>query len=196
MRALTLISAALLTATGCSAERVVNTGEWATITTTSTSVAPVLPPTSPAHLADASEFVAHPDGPQAVYYFTTPSGRWHCAIVPRTWAGCQNSGAALGIADAPETVRDAAGTQTAPNAIVIGPQGEPYFAALEQPGFTLVQGEANVLTFNQTLIAARFRCNVQEATGVSCLSEASGKGFTFSADGYTPQYAEVPLDAP
>jgi hypothetical protein len=31
---------------------------------------------------------------------------------------------------------------------------------------------------------------------VSCLSEDSGAGFTFSADGFIPQYSEVPLDAP
>ena len=43
---------------------------------------------------------------------------------------------------------------------------------------------------------ARFRCNIQE-TGVSCLSEESGKGFTFSADeGFLPEYSEVPVDAP
>ena len=39
---------------------------------------------------------------------------------------------------------------------------------------------------------ARFRCNIQEETGVSCLSEQSGDGFTFSADGFVPQYTEVP----
>lgn len=192
-----LLCAAVFTAAGCSGERVVNTGEWANIPTPSTSVTPSLPPTSVEHLADASEFAAHPDGrPEAGYYFTTPSGRWQCAIVPRVWAGCQNRGGSLGIADAPRTVPDADGTPTAPNAIVIGPDGDAYFTVLEQPGFTLVPGPAKKLDYNQTLIAARFRCNVQEATGVSCLSEQSGRGFTFSADGYSLQYAEVPLDAP
>ena len=56
-------------------------------------------------------------------------------------------------------------------------------------------GPAKVLQFNRILAAAGFRCNVQES-GVSCLSELSGKGFTFSADGYTPQYTDVPADAP
>jgi hypothetical protein len=46
------------------------------------------------------------------------------------------------------------------------------------------------------LAAAGFRCNVQEATGVSCLSEFSDKGFTFSADGFAPQYTDFPMDAP
>jgi hypothetical protein len=52
-----------------------------------------------------------------------------------------------------------------------------------------------VLRFNRILAAAGFRCNVQES-GVSCLSETSGKGFTFSAEGYTPQYTDVPANAP
>ena len=53
-----------------------------------------------------------------------------------------------------------------------------------------------MLPFNRTLAVARFRCNIQESKGVSCLSEASGKGFTFSADGFDLLYSEVPLDAP
>jgi len=111
-------------------------------------------------------------------------------------AGCQSAGGALGIAGAPDTVQGASGTETVPNAIVIDSDGDPRFAVLDQPGFTLVPGPAKVLPFNKTLIVARFRCNVQEATGVSCMSEESGKGFTFSADGFQPQYTEVPVDAP
>jgi hypothetical protein len=42
------------------------------------------------------------------------------------------------------------------------------------------------------LAVAAFRCNVQEASGISCLSEKTGKGFTFSADGYTLQYTDLP----
>jgi hypothetical protein len=111
-------------------------------------------------------------------------------------AGCQSAGGTLGITGAPDTVTDAAGVEATPNAIVIEPDGDTQFMALEQPGFALEPGPANVLPFNRTLIAARFRCNVQEATGVSCLSEQSGNGFTFSADGFQPQYTEVPVDAP
>jgi hypothetical protein len=89
-------------------------------------------------------------------------------------------------------VPNAAGGQTTPNAIVIEPEGDAHFAAIAGPPPTA----ATVLPFNRTLVVARFRCNVQEATGVSCLSEESGAGFTFSADGFIPQYSEVPLDAP
>lgn len=193
MRAITLISAALLTVTGCTAERVVNTGEWETVTSPTTPAAPPLPPTNPALLANAFDFVARPNG-QAAYYFATPSGRWQCAILPGDKAGCQATGGALSIAGAPATVTDAEGEETPPNAIVIEPQGGAHFAAVDAAEFSPPE-PANVLPFNRTLVVARFRCNIQEASGVSCLSEESGAGFTFSADGFVPQYTEVPLDA-
>ena len=67
--------------------------------------------------------------------------------------------------------------------------------ALDAPEFTLDPGPATVLPFNRILAVAGFRCNVQES-GVSCISERSGKGFTFSDDGVFPQYTDVPADAP
>ena len=197
MRLITLlsISATVLVAAGCSGTRVVNTGEWAS-TETSAVVTPELPPVDTAHLANAFDYVAHPNDDQAAYYFATPSGRWRCAILPRDMAGCQSVGGALAVAGAPDTVPDAAGTETPPNAIVVEPDGDAHFAAVDQPDFSPTPGPANVLPFNRTLVVARFRCNVQEGSGVSCLSEQSGKGFTFSADGFVSQYTEVPVDAP
>jgi hypothetical protein len=194
MRAITLTSAVLLAVSGCSAERVVNTGEWESVPAPSTSVTPPLPPTNPTHLANAFDFVQNPNG-HAAYYFSSPSGRWQCAILPRDKTGCQATGGALSIAGAPDSVPDAAGQQSAPNAIVIDAAGGAHFAALDDEEFS-PPDPAKVLPFNRTLAVARFRCNIQEATGVSCLSEDSGAGFTFSADGYLPQYSEVPLDAP
>jgi hypothetical protein len=93
-------------------------------------------------------------------------------------------------------VPNAAGVPTPPNAIVIEPDSDPRFVALDQPEFLLASGPPNVLPFNRTLIAALFRCNIQEESGISCMSEQSGKSFTFSADGFQPQYTEVPVDAP
>jgi hypothetical protein len=195
MRAITLTSAALLVVTGCSNGGVVDTGEWATFPTSATSVAPQLPPIDPAHMANAAEFVVH-ENDLAAYYFATPSGRWQCAILPRDKAGCQaTGGGALSIAGAPDTVTDAQGEDVPPNAIVIEPGGEPHFTALDEPGFAPPE-PANKLPFNRTLIAARFRCNIQEDTGVACLSEESGMGFTFSSDEFLPRYSEVPLDTP
>lgn len=195
MRVITLISAAVLAIAGCSGARVVNTGEPPPATATNTSAAPQLPPTNTAHLVDAFDYVAHPND-QAGYYFTTPSRRWQCAILPRDKAGCQSASGGLSIAGRPDTVPNAAGEETTPNAMIIEPQGDAHFAALDEPEFSLTPGPANVLPFNRTLIAARFRCNIQEETGVSCVSEQSGNGFTFSADGFAPQYTEVPVDAP
>ena len=193
MRTVTVIAAAVaLTVAGCTTETVVNTGQWET-TPTETSTAPSLPPTNPALLANAFDFVEHPNG-QAAYYFSTPSGRWQCAILPRDKAGCQATRGALSIAGAPDTVPNAGGEETPPDAIIIEPEGDAHFAGVDAPEFTPPE-PANVLPFNRTLIVARFRCNIQEASGVSCLSEQSGAGFTFSADGYVPQYTEVPLDA-
>jgi hypothetical protein len=194
MRASSLTAAAVLILTGCSSG-VVNTGEWATFPTSAATVQAQLPPVDAAHMANAFGFVGYPTE-LAAYYFATPSGRWECAILPRDKAGCQaTGGGALTVTGAPDTVTDAAGEQVPPNAIVIGPEGDPYFAALDKPGFAAPQ-DANVLPFNRTLIAARFRCNIQETTGVSCVSEQSGQGFTFSSDDFRPQYTEVPPDAP
>ena len=138
--------------------------------------------------------MAYPDG-DAGYYFSTPSGRWRCAILPRDKAGCQATGGALSITGAPDAVPDADGGEAPPNAMVVEPEGDAHFAALDAAQFT-PPAPATVLPFNRTLIVARFRCNIQEATGVSCLSEDSGAGFTFSADAFVPRYSEVPLDAP
>lgn len=187
--------AAVLTiaAVGCSGERIVNTDEPRPTTQVSTSPPPPPAPSS-AHLVNAFDYVAHPNG-AAVYYFTTPSGRWACAIVPRVKAGCQSAtgwASGMGIADAPEAVPDASGQDTTPNAVVIEREGDARFVALDEPEFAA--DAAKTLEFNRILAAAGFRCNVQES-GVSCMSEASGKGFAFSAQEFTPHYNEVPPEA-
>jgi hypothetical protein len=190
MRAITQTSAMVavaILAAGCSGERVVTTDEPPVRAPTTTSAPPPLRPLNNAHLVDAFDYVAHVNG-AAGYYFATPSGKWSCAILPRVKAGCQSASSwqsGLGITDEPDDV----------NAIVVERESEPRFVALEQPEFWLDPGPANTLQFNRILAAAGFRCNVQES-GVSCLSEKSGKGFTFSAEAYTPQYTDVPATAP
>jgi hypothetical protein len=187
MRAITLTSAIVavaLLAAGCSGERVVTTGEPPVRTTTATSTPPPLPPLSNPHLVDAFDYVNGAAG----YYFTTPSGKWRCAILPRTKAGCQSANSwesGLGVTGEPDAV----------NAIVVEREGDARFVSLEQPEFWLDPGPANTLRFNRILAVAGFRCNVQEA-GVSCASELTGNGFTFSAEGYAPQYTDVPAKAP
>jgi hypothetical protein len=186
----TLVVAAALLATACSPTVVVSTGQQPAQT------APVPPaPTSTrpdnANLLNAYDFYATPNG-HTGYYFTTPSGKWQCAILPRSKAGCQAAGtSSLGIRGAPITVESADGQTRAPNAIVVEDVGDPHFAWVDQPGLTLAGGSAKTLPLNKILAAAGFRCNVQDA-GVSCLSETTNNGFTFSADGYTPRYTDVP----
>lgn len=183
---------AALVASACGTPTVVNTGEPHTPVTTS-AAPPGLPPyTSNAHLANADEFYAT-SGDQQAYYFATPSGRWHCAIVPHAQAGCQAAGStALPIAGAPTAVPAADGTQVKPTALVIDRTDDAQFVAAEGDPFSLQPGPAATLPFGTVLAVAGFRCNVQEASGVSCGSESSGKGFTFATDGYQLTYTDVP----
>jgi hypothetical protein len=168
---------------GCASTTVVNTGSPAAPTA---AVAPTPPPTpaSNANLVNAFDYVGHDDDVTG-YYFTTPSGRWRCAILTRTKAGCQAASgwqSGVGVQGEPDDT----------NAIVVDDEGDPRFVTLDEPEFWLQPGPAKALQFNKILAAAGFRCNVQESSGVSCMSESSGKGFTFSADGFTPQYTDVP----
>jgi hypothetical protein len=189
--------AATVVSAGCSGDRIINTPEQRPETPTAAPTATPSTPPSNAHLVNAFNYVGHVADITG-YYFTTPSGKWRCAILAHTKAGCQAASSrqsGLGIDGEPESVSDVAGQETTPNAIVVDRYGDPQFVALAQPEFWLVPSPANALQFNRILAAAGFRCNVQEA-GVSCQSESSGKGFTFSAEGYTPQYTDVPANAP
>jgi hypothetical protein len=196
VRLLTVVAVAVL-CVSCSGQRIVNTDEPPAATPVTTSTAPSPPPPSNIHLVDAFDYVGHPAG-RTAYFFTSPSGSWACAIVPRVKAGCQSATSrqsGMGITGEPESVLDAAGEAVAPNAIIVEREGDPRFVALEGPEFSLDPRPANILQFNRILAAAGFRCNVQES-GISCLSEFSGRGFTFSTDGFTPQYTDVPASAP
>jgi hypothetical protein len=193
-----LVALATLAITGCSDQAVIYTPEPPNQTAVPTPAAAPSTPPSNAHLVNAFNYVGHV-GEITGYYFTTPSNRWRCAILAHTKAGCQASSSwktGLGIDGAPQSVPDATGRDTTPNAIVVEREGDPQIVALDQPEFWLDHDPANALQFNRILAAAGFRCNVQERSGVSCLSETSGKGFTFSGEGYTPHYTEVPADAP
>jgi len=175
---------------GCASTVVVDTGE--SPSRAETTVPP--PPTgrSDPNLVNAHDFYAEADGARG-YYFTTPSGKWNCAIVPRTEAGCQTAAGAtrLSIPGEPDTVPGPDGAPVAPDAIAVAEAAEPGFTWLDGPGFSLKSGKVLTLDFSKTLAAGGFRCNVQDA-GVSCLNEMTQKGFTFSATGYLPQYTPVP----
>jgi hypothetical protein len=185
--------AALTTAlsSACTTAAVVTTSDTPPPTAAPTSAPPQL---NNLDLANAHDFYDQSQG-QPGYYFATPSGKWRCAILPRSKAGCQAAhGAGLGVAGEPDTVDDGAGNATAPNAIVVESAGDGHFAAVDPQEFALVPGPPKTLPLNEILAAAGFRCNVQEA-GVSCLNESTGSGFTFSTEGYSLQYTEVPAGA-
>jgi hypothetical protein len=178
--------------TGCSSGTVVNTGETPATETNAQAATPSSTRPSNDDLANAFDFYAQSNG-RLGYFFTSPSKRWVCAIFPREIVGCQSStGSAIPVKGAPDSVPDAQGKDSAPNAIQVDRVTDAQFSAVDPPGYGLVPGPAVVLPLNKVLIVAGFRCNVQEASGISCLSELTGKGFTFSADGYTLQYTDLP----
>jgi hypothetical protein len=185
-----IAAAVVVAAVGCSSQ-IVNTGD-----TTQQTEPPSVPTSStrPSNdkLVNAFDYYTSSDG-RAGYYFTTPSASWRCVIVPRTWAGCQSAASptSIGIQGAPQSVTDDQGKTATPNSIVVRTEGDPQFASLPSDQFKLVPGPAKTLQFNKILAAAGFRCNVQEV-GVSCISEETDKGFTFSATGATWQYSDVP----
>jgi hypothetical protein len=188
------LAAAAITAVGCDSGTVVNNDEARPTTQTSTSAQPPLTdrPTNDA-LVNAFDYAAPRADGQTAYYFTSPSKRWVCAVIPRETAGCQAStGSTIPIKGAPDTVPGPDGADEAPNAIQVGRAAAPQFAALDAPGYSLVPGPAAILPFGKVLIVSGFRCNVQEATGISCASEVTGDGFTFSADGFTLRYTDLP----
>lgn len=183
---------------GCGSPTVVNTGEpWTPVET------PASPPRLPTQtsnrvVVDASEFYVGGETPK-VYRFTTPSGRWQCEIVPHASAGCRPAtSSTLGIAGAPTAVPGADGEPAVPDTITLDRSSDVRFVttvtATDTDTGTESDAEAPVATlpFGKVLQVAAFRCNVQEATGVSCGSESSGKGFTFSAEGFTAVYTDVP----
>jgi hypothetical protein len=132
------------------------------------------------------------------YCFTTPSGEWRCAILQwgkTATAGCQPSTSIdMPVAGAPMAPNDYDGSPAMPNAIVIDAGQPARFAALGQAVYWRFGGPARVLEYGETLSVMGFTCNVQES-GVSCREDATGNGFSFSADGYkfdTPQSCRRP----
>lgn len=183
-----LLAASLL---GCTSGNIVSSGDSAS-TTTPPPPAPSKP-ASNANLVDAFDYVGRMNG-ETGYFFTTPSKRWRCAILPRRQAGCQAATATssgMGIAGEPDTVVTPDGPE-APNVIVVERDGQAHFAHFERDEFTLTPGPAATLPFGKVMAAAGFRCNVQEI-GVSCLSESTEQGFTFSPEGFTLRYTDIPV---
>lgn len=182
----------MMTVVGCGSPAIVNTGEaWTPIGTPASPAQ--LPQYSTNHqLADAAEFYTIV-GAQKAYRFAAPSGRWHCVIVPHESAGCQRATASpLSITGAPTSVIGPDGAPATPNTIIIDRSSDVRFTEVVPDAGAASPAPIVTLPFGKVLVVAGFRCNVQEVSGVSCGSESSGMGFTFSADGYTGVYTDVP----
>ena len=185
-----VVAAAVVAATGCSSPISISNDK-------NQQLPPETAPTSSARpsndkLVNAFDYYARTDEDHAGYYFVSPSGSWRCVIVPRTWAGCKSSGGGLGVTGAPATVTDDSGQSVAPNAILVRTEGDPQFASVKAELFKPPSGTAKTLPFNKILAAAGFRCNVQQEAGISCISDETDKGFTFSTSGAGWQYTDVP----
>ncbi|WP_026357202.1 hypothetical protein [Mycobacterium sp. 141] len=189
MRRCAVLTAAAAALVGCSSGTVVNTGDAPPQIPTPTSTA--VPQYSTANLVDGSGYATEVDG-RTGYYFRTPSGRWRCAILPRDKAGCQSASglSTIAVTGAPTSVPDGSGGTTAPNAIAVDRDHDAGFIALTEPEFSV--DNAKTLPFGKVLAVAGFRCNVQESSGISCVRELTGKGFTFSGETFTPQYTDIP----
>lgn len=185
-----LLAAAATLATACTSGAIINNDTAASHDAAATTTKP--PQFSTANLVDASAYLVKADG-NSGYFFSTPSGRWNCAILPHEQAGCQLAAglnAGTGITGAPDTVPDGAGGSVRPNAITVDDQHDARFVALTTPTFSA--STAKALPFGKVLAVAGFRCNVQQETGVSCVRELTDKGFTFSGESFTLQYTDVP----
>ena len=189
-RITTIVAVALLAATGCSSPISISNDKNQQLPPGTAPPSSTRP--SNDKLVNAFDYYTRTDEDHAGYYFVSPSGSWRCVIVPRTWAGCKSSGGGLGVTGAPQTVTDDSGQGVAPNAILVRTEGDPQFASVKAALFTPPTGAAKTLPFDKILAAAGFRCNVQQQAGISCTSDETDKGFTFSTSGAGWQYTDVP----
>ncbi|KAF0964463.1 hypothetical protein [Rhodococcus sp. T7] len=141
-----------------------------TMTTTTTTTSTPAP-------ADPQAFAGTAAGS---YYFTTPSTKFHCAILTGgdlPTAGCHGPMPA----SAPKVPgAGASGTAVTPNAIEVTGGRPGQFASAGDPRFYPLDGSAApALSYGRPLQVNDLTCVVDEAAGVSCRSEA-GHGFTLS----------------
>ena len=114
------------------------------------------------------------------YYFTTPSTKFHCAILTGgdlPTAGCHGPMPA----SAPKVPgAGASGTPVTPNAIEVTGGRLGQFASAGDPRYYPLDGSAApALSYGTALQVNDLTCLVDETSGVTCRSDA-GHGFTLS----------------
>ncbi|ORI17137.1 hypothetical protein BJD99_02235 [Rhodococcus sp. 1163] len=149
--------------------------------TTNTSTTPDKPTTSsPPPTADPSQYKST----AGFFYFTSPSGKFECAIVvtETSVAGCHGefprSAPRVAGSGAPES-------SVAPNTVEITAGSPARFLSSGDPRFHRFDGTAKELPYGLTLAVPGsgrsngLECRVEESSGVTCLDQV-GHGFTVS----------------
>ncbi|GAA2059929.1 hypothetical protein GCM10009722_19860 [Williamsia deligens] len=194
-----MIGALVVACTACSAQsdKIGAPSSSPSVGRTST-VAPTVSPsattTAPTPTVVAGSYLAVSEGASG-YYFVSPSGRWRCAILTSAAvAGCQpasNTDPSIGVAGAPTAVPSPVGTTVRPNAIRVERGRDAEFAYRGQADFWRFPLEQTpVLPYGTELAADGFACNTS-SSGVSCMDQSTGKGFTFSDAGFVWKYTPV-----
>lgn len=145
-------------------------------TTTRTTTAVT---TTPVPAAQIAEYTGNENGS---YYFTSPSGKFECAIVTTTApvAGCHGQFPP----DAPAVPSAGASGTATPNAIRVTAEKPGEFFNAGDPAFHRFDGPAKALPYGSPLRVQGFTCTVDEHTGVTCETN-TGHGFTVSDAAYT-----------
>lgn len=149
--------------------------------TTTASTTPDKPTTSsPPPTADPSQYKST----TGFFYFTSPSGKFECAIVvtETSVAGCHGefprSAPRVAGSGAPES-------SVAPNTVEITAGSPARFLSSGDPRFHRFDGTAKELPYGLTLAVPGsgrsngLECRVEESSGVTCLDQV-GHGFTVS----------------
>lgn len=155
-----------------------------TRTVTQTQVASTTPTRTPA----TSTSVAVAADPAAYevrggHYFTSPSGKWSCAIltISDPVAGCHGP--------IPKKAPDAPrgdGSPAHPNTVLVAKGSPARFQHRGDPAYTPTDGKAKVLPYRETLTVAGMSCSVSKASGVTC-RDNQGHSFTISASTFQLQ---------
>lgn len=178
------ICAVLLTA-GCSAtvEGEATAADTATPSRTPTTEATTSAPattttTTTASPVDPDSFAGDTAG---VYYFSSASGKFGCAILVHTdpLAGCQGDMPP----DTPLVPGSGAPDVRVPaNAVLLGPDTPGEWVNIGSIEFMDLSGAPRPLPYGQKLVVDPFTCTIDETTGVTC--ETGEHGFTVSDTDY------------
>lgn len=129
--------------------------------------------------------------------FVTPSSEWMCVIGAYP-SGGDNAACAVSPNQGPLPIADVPFAQAPtgeissqiPNVISIPESSDPAFRVVAEPIWSGADPPRE-LPYDTVLQVGGFSCNVQRA-GVSCRSDSTGMGFTFSTKGYELTYTDVP----